>query len=138
MWVYCCRVYLAQLGVIMKSLKKLGELADRFAVKLSLAQTAQSGDIEKVLRDAGVFPAPEAIAPLLNDAKVPDNVSLKIGIMVDSAFNVKFTVVPSPASPSGDALAKLLNVKFAPALSQALKKSQLGIEGSVAVPIATF
>lgn len=124
----------------MKSLKKLGELADRFELKLSFAQisSAQAGDIEKVLKDAGVFPMPETIAPLLNDAKVPENVSLKIGIVVDSTLNVKFTVATTPSSPTGDALAKLLNVKFAPSLSQALKKAKVGVAESIAVPIATF
>jgi|ERR1041385_1797310 hypothetical protein len=123
----------------MKYFSKLGELSDRFEIKLSLAQTsAQAGDIDRVLREAGVFPTAEAIAPYLNTAKIPDNTAVNIGSVIDRALNVKFKVATSPSNPAGNVLARLLDSKFASPMVQALKQAKVSVADTIELPIATF
>lgn len=126
----------------MKSLQKLAHLADRFELKMSLAQapsfSAQSGEIEKVLRDANAFPSPEAISPLLNTAKVPESASVTIRALIDPTLSVKFSAVTMPNDISSGSLSKLLDSQFASNMAQALKKANIKVADTVTIPIATF
>lgn len=125
----------------MRYFKKITELADRFEIKLSLAQaktSAQPAEIEKILRDAGAFPMPDSMSPLLDTAKVPASVKLKIGIIVGANLNIKFKVVTNPNDASGAALSKLLDSKFSGGMTQVLKKAKVEVAETVDVDIATF
>ena len=126
-------------------MKKIADVLLNAATKFELevmaqgaVSTAQPADIEKVLREAGAFPMPDVLSPYLNAAKVPENVSLDIGIVVDSMLNVKFNIKTSPNNSSGVNLAKLLNSKFASSMSQAIKAAKLSVADTVQLSIATF
>lgn len=124
----------------MTSADKLLKLAARFAEKIALAQaqTAQPGDIDSALSRAGARPSSNDIAPLLNTAKVPDNVSLDIRAVVDKNMNVKFHVAATPAHASANSLAAVLDRTYAPKMSSALKGSGLVVDNPVTVSIANF
>lgn len=124
----------------MKYVNKLAELADRFEMKIKRAQTtgAQSGDVESALKAAGLWITSDTIAPLLNTAKCPDNLSLNISIVVDKGLNVKFNVVATPPHPSAAALAQLLTKTYAAKMSQALKAAQLTVADTITAGLATF
>lgn len=124
----------------MNSVKRLNELADKFAMKISRAQTtgAQSGDIETALKSAGQWISSDQIAPLLGAAKVPDTASLNISIMVDNKLHVKFLVSANPDGAYSKALASLLEQKFSPNMSMALKKANIQVANTITAGLATF
>lgn len=103
------------------SIDKLTKLADRFARKLSLAQaaTAQAGEIQQVLKDAGLWEKSPEVAPLLNAAGVGDG-AVAIVLSVDKTLSVKYNVTASPPA-AGIKLASLLKSKYGAAMQQALK-----------------
>jgi hypothetical protein len=125
----------------MKSLEKLLKLADRFESKLkkrSQSQGAQAGEIERALKGAGLWVSSDEIAPLLNQAKIPGDVSLDIQIVVDSGLNVKFLVISTPSHVSASVLGKLLEKKYAVSMSKALRDAQLHVTDTVTAKLATF
>jgi hypothetical protein len=73
----------------------------------------------------------EQIAPLLNDAKEPDDITLKIEAIVDKEYNVAFVVFPSQDNPSTTKLQVLLKNKFADAMTKALKLAKLSITDNI-------
>jgi hypothetical protein len=78
------------------------------------AVSAQSGDVEDALKAKDLWSdTGSRYGKLLNDAKVPDGVSVSTKIIVDKALNVRITVTTNPSDPSGAALARLLNQKCA-------------------------
>lgn len=127
----------------MKSLEVITKLAAKFEQKLSLAQSFP-GEIDKVLTDAGVRPTANDIGPLLDNAKIPNNISLNIGITVDPSLAVKFNVVGNPAHNSTQVLAGLLDRTYSAKMSTALKSGKtpegkkIELTHPVAVPMATF
>ena len=124
----------------MKSVDHLVKIAERFVRKVSLAQTmkAQPGDIETALNNARVKPSPQDIAPLLNVAKVPEDVSLDIKISVDPKLNVKFLVAANPTHNAVATLTSLLDRKYSLLMTQALHKAKLQLVEPMNVNIATF
>lgn len=122
----------------MRSVEYLVKLAARFSQKLAQTVSAQPGDIERALSNARVKPSSQDIAPFLNMAKVPDDVSLDIKVVVDPKLSVKFLVTASPPSASANALKSLLDRKYSTLMSQALQKAGLQVTSSMAVNIATF
>lgn len=113
----------------MSSVDKLTKLAERFARKISLAQSAQAGEIASVLKDKGVWGVPDDLFPLADAADVPGGVFVQFQIVVDSGLNVVFRVQPPP--PAGVApaslikMTKLIKDKFGPGMQQALKTGQI-------------
>ncbi len=124
----------------MSSVDKLLKLAARFAEKVALAQaqSAQPGDIDSALSRAGARPSSNDIAPLLNTARVPDNVSIDVKAVVDKNMNVKFHVAATPTHASANSLAAVLNRTYAPKMSNALRGSGLVVDNPVTVNIANF
>lgn len=125
----------------MKSLEKMAELADRFEYKLNKfaqSQGAQAGDIEKALKDAGVWVEQNAIAPLLNTAKIPDNVSLLIDLVVDSGLRVAFKVAANPPHGASKMLEAILNKTYSPRMSKALKDANVSVGDTITVKVAKF
>jgi hypothetical protein len=108
------------------------------------AQSAQTGEIDKALYDAHVRPTDKEIAPLLNNAQVPNNVALTIQLIVDQNYGAKFQVAASPNHPSAQALANLLDSTYSKNISAALRVAHnpeghpLKIVHPTVVPIATF
>jgi len=130
----------------MKSFEKLAELADRFERKISRGQqSAQSADIEDALSKAGVKPDANAIAPLLNTAKVPDSVSFEIFVVVDKALNVSFRIDPTvpvttqtPYPPSLNTLKGLLSRTYSGKMKQALQAAKINVTDIVSASLAKF
>lgn len=125
----------------MKSFDKILQLANKFEFKISQAQSmqgAQAADIEEALKKAGVWIEQNDIGPLLNNAKVPEDVSLSISIIVDHGLIVKFNVNSQPPSPSAKTLEKILNANYSGKMSQALKNAKLSVTDTVTAKIAEF
>lgn len=119
----------------MKSLDKITKLANKFVRKIALAstQSAQSGEIDTALKSAGVRPTAEDLSPLLDTAKVPEDMHLSIGINVDSGLNVKFVTNPRHVG-----LEALLNKTYSNRMAAALKSAGIGVTGVVYTGLATF
>lgn len=82
----------------MKYVDYMTKLANRFERKLSLAQqSAQSGELQKALSDAGALPGPDAVSPLLNAVGIPDTSAVEIFMVIDHNLNVTFSSVMTPA-----------------------------------------
>ncbi len=125
----------------MSNTDRLFKLAERFARKVSLAQqSAQSGELENVLKDAGVWGSPNDLFPLADEAEIPGGVPITFAIVVDSGLNVSFKLdteprhgqpapPPPPASQVPPAklikMFKLMKDKFGPGMSQALKSGKI-------------
>lgn len=115
-------------------------MADQFEQLTSEAQmtSAQPGDIEQALKQAGLFELSDKVAPLLNTAKVPDTSSVQINMVVDKGMNVGFLVTLNPPSNAGNALAGLLKRQFSGAMKQALIKAKLNVADTVSLKWLTF
>ena len=122
----------------MKSVDTLIKLAARFARKISLAQavSAQPNEIYKAF--GNTVPTSQSISPLLDTAKVPENVKLDIKATVAPNFAVNFQVNSSPNHGSAHALKSLLDKNFAGRMAQTLKGSGLNIASPMTINIATF
>jgi hypothetical protein len=115
--------------------------ATQFAIKVSLAQvsgSAQPSEIDKVLTAARVRPTTNDIAPLLSSAKVPDNISISIRIVVDAKLNVAFVVTANPANNSATTLKAILDRKYALAMKTALQRAGITVSDKMPVDIARF
>lgn len=124
----------------MTNVKKIARLADRYELKISLAQTqgAQAGDIETALKSAGLWVASDQIAPMLTTAKVPEDVAVSVSVVVDKGLAVRFQVQTTPNSPTGATLAKLLERAYSAKMSKALKDAQLSVADTVTAKLANF
>lgn len=124
----------------MNSIDKLFKLAEHFARKISLAQaqSAQPGDIDNALSQAGARPTSNDIAPLLTTAKVPEDVSVDVKAVVDKNLNVRFHVAATPANPAANSLQAILDRTYSTKMSHALKSAKLMVENPITVNIATF
>lgn len=118
----------------MSSSDKLNKLADRFARKLSLAQTssAQAGDIETALKAANLWEKAPEVAPLLNAAGVADDASVAVSIIVVKGLDVKYHVDTSPPA-AAIKLAALLKAKYGAAMKAALVAAKLNVADTVTV-----
>jgi len=101
------------------------------APPVPLTTSAQAGDIQKALEDAGLWEKSKEVGPLLNTAKVPDNVKVEIWLKVDSHLNVTISVKTDPKDSSGGRLAALLNPKYAAKMKAAIKKADLSVTDSI-------
>lgn len=125
----------------MKATQKIIQLGKEIEKRLLVkaqAMSAQPDDIEQALRTAGLYDISNQVAPLLNAAGVPENVSLKIGIDVDPHLNVGYTVAASPNHPSAHALSRLLKMKFAPKMKSALQSAKLNVAGPMQIGWLNF
>jgi len=91
------------------------------------ATSAQSGDIQDALERANVWKKEKDVATMLQTAKVPENVKVYASIAVDKKLAVRISVATKPGHPSGAALAKLLNQKYASAMKAAISKAKLEV-----------
>lgn len=109
------------------STERLFKLAERFARKISLAQSAQAGDIERNLKDAGLWGTPESILfPILDELDINPNVEVTTSIKVDSNFNVTFPSVVKGLPPAKSlAVAAKLKEKYGQSFSDALKNGKI-------------
>lgn len=119
----------------MNSLDKLVKLAARFERKIALgqAQSAQPGEIDRALQDAGVRPTANDVAPYLNKARIPEDASVDIKIKVYPTQRVEF--ITTPAFPG---LNGLLNRDYSPRMQQALARAQKAPAEPMLVNIAKF
>jgi hypothetical protein len=125
----------------MKSVERLTKIADRFARKMSLAQattTMQPGEIAALLKSVNASPTPAEIAPFLNTAKCPENVSIQVNIVIDAKLNVVFQVQANPQNNCAAILQKILQSKYSARISQALKTAKVVVTDTMTVQMATF
>lgn len=122
----------------MKSLEKLSSLADKFEHKIAQTQGAQAGDIEKALKDAGLWVASNDIAPMLNTARVPESVALNISVVVDKDLHVRFQVEATPPHASANVLKQLLERAYSGKMSQALRNAKISVTDTVTAGLAQF
>ena len=119
----------------MDKFKKTLALADKFELKLSVAQaatSAQAADVETALKTANVFDVSDKVAPLLNDAKVPGDAKVAVSIVVDSHLNPTYVVKLDPANPAASAkLGQLIKGKFSAAMKKALVDAKLNVADKV-------
>lgn len=104
------------------STDRLFKLAERFARKISLAQSAQASDIQYNLTLANLWGTPESsLFPVLDEVGIDANVPVTTSIQVDSNFNVSFPSVVAGSPAKSLALAGALKKKYGQAFSDALK-----------------
>lgn len=121
----------------MNSVDKLFKLADRLARKMSLGQqTAQSGEIQKALQDAGLWDRTSEVSALLASAGVDDG-AVTIGFRVDSGLNFTFQVSATPPA-AATKLAGLLKMKYAGPMKAALQGAKIAVGNTVDVGWLTF
>ncbi len=111
----------------MKNTERLFKLAERFSRKISLAQSAQAGDIERNLKDAGVWGTPEsALFPVLDELDIDPKYAVTTSIKVDSNFNVTFPSVITGLPPAKSlALSAKLKEKYGQSFSDALRNGHI-------------
>ena len=93
--------------------------------------SAQAGDIQDALERANVWKKEKEVATMLDAAKVPENVKIYASIEVDKKLAVKIGVKAKPSHPSGAALAKLMNQKYAAPMKAAIQKARLGVADTI-------
>lgn len=125
----------------MKSLEKMSGLADRFEQKLEKqAQVvgAQSADIQDALAAARLWDLSGAVAPMLNQAGVPDSASVSTSIVVDKLLNVNFLATTQPPHASAAKLAQLLKNTYSAKMKAALQAAKLSVADTITVKWLTF
>lgn len=107
----------------MKSVDKLIKLAERFSHKISLAQSAQKGDVQYNLELARLWGTPESsLFPILDELGIDPKYPVVTNIQVDSSLNVTFPSVITGLPPAKSlALSKALKDKYGQSFSDALK-----------------
>lgn len=96
--------------------------------------TAQPGDIQTALEQANLWNMQKAVAPMLNQAGVPEDATVNISVLADTGPKVGYNVLLQPNNPKiSNTLAALLKQKFAPAMTDALKKSNVSINSLMVV-----
>lgn len=126
----------------MKSVEHLTKIADRFVRKMSLAQavttTMQPYQIAELLKSVNAMPLAAEIGPLLNTAKCPENVSIKIDIFIDAKLNVTFHITSVPQNNCAAILQRILQGKYAAKISQALKTAKVVVTDTMTVNVTEF
>lgn len=125
----------------MKSLEKMATLADRLErnlEKYSQIVGAQSADIEDVLKAANLWDLSGVVAPMLNQAGVPETASVTTSIIVDKMLNVNFLVTTAPPHGSAAKLSQLLKNAYAVKMKAALQASKLSVADTITVKWITF
>lgn len=117
------------------SVDKLIKLADRFARKLSLAQTtsAQAGEIQTALENAHVWGVPDDLFPLADQAGLPQG-PCEFSFMVDKGLNSTFhTACPGATPASQIKMNALLRAKYSPLFKAAIQAAKLSVADTVTV-----
>lgn len=125
----------------MNAVKNLLRVAAKIEQKLNkTAQvaSAQAGDVEQVLRGAGLWDLSNNVAPLLNTAHVPETASVQINIVVDKALKVNFVVSLTPPHSSALALARLLKNSYGAKMQAALVGSKLNVADTLTLKWMSF
>lgn len=125
----------------MKSLEKMASLADkleRTLEKYSQVVGAQSADIEDALKAANLWDLSGAVAPMLNQAGVPETASVATSIIVDKMLNVNFLVTTTPPHASAAKLSQLLKNTYALKMKAALQAAKLSVADTISVKWITF
>lgn len=104
----------------MNSIDKLFKLADRFAHKISLAQSGQAGDAMRILKEAGLWDIVDQVNPILDELNIPPEKSIALNIVIDSGFNISY-----PSQPPMPALSAKLKAKFGALMATALKNGKI-------------
>ena len=120
----------------MNSLKKMAGLASKFEQKLAQmqhTQSAQPSELEEALKEAGVRPEAEHIAPFLDKAKVPSDASVNIQLKVNPNQTVSFVTTPAFAALNG-----LLNQAYSAKMQAALKSANLAPSEPMMINLAKF
>jgi hypothetical protein len=119
---------------------KVSVMLDVWEKMLSKAQmpSAQSGDIEDVLKSSGLFDVAQQVSPLLDQAGVPGNASVEIGLTIDRGLNPSFPVITNPPSPTARALSGLLKQHFAGPIKKALTNAKLNVTDTVSLKWLKF
>ena len=100
--------------------------------------SAQAADVQDALEAKDLWSDKDKrYGKLLNDANVPDGVSVSTTIVVDKALNVRIIVATSPTDPSGASLQRLLNSKcagpFKAAITEYFNRKGLAVTDSLTV-----
>lgn len=131
----------------MNALNNLLAVAKKLEQKLFIkaqVSSAQAGDIENALKQAGLWELSNQVSPMLNTAGVPDNVKVQIDLMVDRNLNVKFMVSTVPPHGSALRLAALLqgrptdNASLANKMRNALRAAKLSVADTLKVSWLNF
>jgi len=122
----------------MKSLEKMATLANRFEQKLAQVVGAQSADIEDALKAAHLWDLSSEIAPMLNQAGVPETASVNTSIVVDKMLNVNFLVTTVPPHASATKLSQLIKNAYAAKMKAALQATKLSVADTITVKWITF
>ena len=103
--------------------------ADEFEKLVARAQmpSAQSGDVENVLKSSGLFDVANQVSPFLDQAGIPGNASVEINLLIDKHLNPSFIVITNPPSPTASKLSGLLKQHFAMPIKKALTNAKLNI-----------
>jgi hypothetical protein len=104
----------------------------------SMKASAQAGDIEEALKKAGLWNKTNEIAPLLNQAGVPEDAKVFIRIKVDKRLNVKILVKTKPDHKSARTLEGKLNQLYASKMKAALQKQQLEVADTIELAWINF
>lgn len=125
----------------MKSLEKMSNLADLFEQKLTKqAQVvgAQSADVQDALAAAKLWDLSAQVAPMLNQAGVPDTASVATSIIVDKLLNVNFLATTQPPHASAAKLAQLLKNAYSAKMKAALQAAKLSVADTITVKWLAF
>lgn len=133
------------------SLKYAQELNDVSPEAMPLGgavQSAQAGDIQDVLVKADLWPkfkpdnqVAHDVTQMINTAKIPEDVSVKVILSVDNKLYVTFIVLLDPTKTGpASALQKLLKDKYAVPMQKALNQAKLSVTDVITLqnPWITF
>lgn len=121
---------------IMKFTKQVFAIADKFEQIITKAQihaSTQSGDVEAALKIAGLFDVSSQVAPFLDQAKVPENASVDISIVVDKHLNPNYSVTLTPASSAAHMLANIIKQHYAVPMKKAFINARLNVADTLSV-----
>jgi hypothetical protein len=122
-----------------KKLQSIYNLAVLFEKQAQAISSAQSGDIETYLENARLWQLSSVVAPMLNQAGVPDDASVTIFILINKGPTVTFNSVLVPNNPKvSGRLNILLKQKLSVPMANALKMAKANITSPVTVKWLNF
>lgn len=116
---------------------KFSQLASQY-LKLAQHMSAQSADIEQALKASNLWDKGNEVARLLQTNKVPDDITLKIGMVIDKALNVNFIVRSSKPTDTTATLALALKNTYALPMKKALQNAKINVNDKVQVNWLAF
>jgi hypothetical protein len=122
--------------------KDILEVAETFEKSVKTAagvDTFQAGDIQVALEKAGLWEKSNEIGALLGTARVPENASVAVSIMVGKGPQVSFNVALTPPNPAlSMKLSNMLKAKYATAMKTVIQKAFGALNSTYVLKWMTF